>query len=140
IVAAGSRLIVPHAQLHGLDATTGALLWTYQGVDGRAGINAPVVSGDTVFVADYGGRAAALDAASGAVIWDVDVGEVLFTPSLSADLVLYGTRGFMGGPGIGPLGAGHLIALDRATGEERWRVALPDSAGFPRSGGATNGG
>src|SRR5690606_18311656 len=33
-----------------------------------------------------------------------------------------------------------LVALDRASGEERWRVALPDSAGFPRSGGATNGG
>ncbi len=137
----GSRIIVPEYELHAVDAQTGALLWTYGGVTGTAGVNTPALSGDTIFVADQGsGVAVALNAATGEEYWSVDLGEAIFTPSLAEGLVLYGTRGFLGGPRQGPYGAGHLIALDRATGEEQWRFPLPDDPSLTGSGGSTNGG
>lgn len=141
LVRNGTRIIVPEYELHAVDAQTGALLWTYGGVTGTAGVNTPAVSGDTIFAADQAsGVAVALSAVTGEEYWSVDLGEALFTPSLAEGLVLYGTRGFLGGPRMGPYGAGHLIALDRSTGEERWRFPLPDDPALTGSGGSTNGG
>lgn len=141
LVRNGTRIIVPEYELHAVDAQTGALLWTYGGVTGTAGVNTPAVSGDTIFAADQAsGVAVALSAVTGEEYWSVDLGEALFTPSLAEGLVLYGTRGFLGGPRMGPYGAGHLIALDRSTGEERWRFPLPDDPALSGTGGSTNGG
>jgi len=141
LLRSGEVLIVPEYELHGVNVRTGALLWTYAGPGGSAGINVPAMADGLLFAADYQpGRAAAVEVATGAVRWGVDLDAALFTPTVANDLVLYPTRGRLGPDGQGPLGAGHLVALDRVTGAERWRYAIPDSAGFTASGGTTNGG
>lgn len=141
LLRSGEILIVPEYELHGVNVRTGALLWTYAGPGGSAGVNAPAMANGLLFAADYQpGRAAAVEVATGAVRWSVDLDAALFTPTVANDLVLYPTRGRLGPDGQGPLGAGHLVALDRATGAERWRYAIPDSAGFTASGGTTNAG
>lgn len=137
----GDQIIVPEYELHALDASTGQVNWTYGGVIGTAGVNTPGISGDTLYVADAGsGVAVALDANTGQEIWTNNIGEALFTPAVSDDLVVYGTRSYLGGPLIGPYGEGHVIALDRATGVERWRHFIPDDPTLHGSGGAVNGG
>lgn len=137
----GEILVVPEYALHGVNVRTGALLWSYGGPKGTAGVSTPAMAGDVVYAADYNpGRAAALDVNTGALLWTVDLDATLFTPNVSDDLVLYPTRKRLGANGEGGLGAGDLIALDRITGEEHWRFYIPDSAGFFASGGTTNAG
>jgi outer membrane protein assembly factor BamB len=141
LVLEGARIIVPEYEVHAISAETGALLWSFGGITGTAGVNTPAVSDGVVFTADAGsGVAVALDAATGGVVWSVDIGEALFTPTLTDELVLYGTRSYLGGPRVGPYGAGHLIALDRVTGDERWRFAFQDLPNLAGSGGLTNAG
>lgn len=130
------RVIVPAYQLHGLDPESGATVWSYNGPDGRSGVVAPGVAGDVLYTADHGGVAAALSASDGSVLWSTDVGAALFTPVVHEDLLLYPTRGYLTGARDGPLGAGPIVALDRHTGEERWRFQLPAAPGFSASGGS----
>jgi outer membrane protein assembly factor BamB len=140
IETAAGLVIVPEYALFALDRRTGALRWRLDGPDGTAGVNAPAIAADTLFVASRLGWAAAVNAQTGQASWGVDLGEALFEPTLAGDLVIYGTRGFEGGPRQGPLGAGRVVALRRSDGSVAWTFPLPDSVGFPGSGGAVNGG
>lgn len=135
--AAGLALI-PQYELWAVDPRDGRIAWHFGGPDGGAAIYGVSTSGDTVFTGSVAGWASAVDARSGQAFWSVDLAEAPFEPAVSGDLVIYGTRGFLGPNRQGPLGAGHVIALRRADGSEAWRVPLPDSAGF--LGGAVNGG
>ena len=131
LLRVGNTLIVANLALYGVDARTGAVQWTYGGSGGDAGVVTPGLSGDTVFVAGYlGGDAAALDAATGRVLWQAQIQHAVFRPTITESLALYPTRQ------VGRAGA--LVALDRTTGEERWRRVLPDSSNFP--GGTLFGG
>jgi outer membrane protein assembly factor BamB len=130
------KIIVPEYELWALNPTTGSTAWRYGGPRGDAGVTDPAASGDTLFLGGATGWAAAVDARTGAELWGTDLGERLFRPSLSTELVIYGTRSIQNGA----LGAGHVVALRRTDGSEVWRFAIPDSAGFPLSGGALNGG
>jgi outer membrane protein assembly factor BamB len=119
----------------------GAVRWSYGGPGNTAGTTDVAVAGDTVFVGSAGGWTAALNADTGAEMWVADLGEAAFGPTVSDTLVFYGTRGFQGDePREGPLGAGHIIALDRDDGSEVWRFVLEDAPGFPNSGGSASGG
>jgi outer membrane protein assembly factor BamB len=140
LLLVGGRIIVPEYALRALDPIDGSILWSYTGPDGRSGHNAPAVSGDTLYVADGGGIAAALDAATGVPHWTLDVGEALFGPIVHGSYLIYGTRGYFGGPRQGPLGAGHVVAIDRFAGAEVWRTPIPDADEMTLSGGSTNGG
>lgn len=138
---AADRVLVPHYQLWALHPTTGSVDWTFGGPDGAAGARDPGVSGDTIFTASPFGWATSLDGATGQPHWSTDLGEALFPPTVSGELVIYATRGFFGaGEREGPLGAGHVVALRRSNGTEAWRLALPDSTGLPLSGGAVSSG
>ena len=138
---AGDVVLLPHHELWAVDAASGSVIWHYGGPDGWAGGRNPVASGDTVFTASPLGSVSSLDAATGAVYWSRDLEEAVFPPVVSGDLVIFATRGFFGpNDRTGPLGAGNMVALRRADGAEVWRHALPDSAGFPLSGGATSSG
>lgn len=88
----------------------------------------PIVDGGCLFVFSQGAsstsaRAVALDADTGAPVWsrDISVGTASFggsavsTPALTKDHVLLG---------VNRRGAPFVIALDRATGEERWRTTV----------------
>jgi outer membrane protein assembly factor BamB len=137
---ASGLALVPELALHALDPRSGDMRWTYAGPDGAAAQTEPAVESEEVFLGTPLGWAVALDAGTGQEIWRIDLGERPFRPTVAGDLVIYGTRGYMGGEREGPLGAGHVVALRRVDGVEVWRFPLPDSAGFPLSGGAVNGG
>jgi outer membrane protein assembly factor BamB len=139
-LAAGA-ILVPIYEVWAVDATSGAVLWRFGGPDGAAGTRDVVTSGDTVFTASQGGWASAVDGRTGEAFWSTDLGEAPWPPSVSRDLVIYGTRGWSDPEArTGALGAGHVIALRRSDGVEAWRHPLPDSAGFPKTGGAVDGG
>lgn len=139
-MAAGA-ILVPIYEVWAVDAASGAVLWSFGGPDGAAGTRDVVTSGDTIFTASQGGWASAVDARTGEAYWSTDLAEAPWQPSVSGDLVIYGTRGWSNPDArTGGLGAGHVIALRRSDGTEAWRHPLPDSAGLPRSGGAVDGG
>lgn len=146
ITTAAGHVLVAEYELWALDPRTGAVRWRYAGPDGAAGVDEPAIAGDTLYLGSAFGWAIALDAQTGQALWTVDLGERPFRPTIAGDLVIFGTRSFQGqNPNNpegrdGPLGEGHLIALRRADGSEAWRFAISDSAGFPLSGGALNGG
>jgi outer membrane protein assembly factor BamB len=80
----------------------------------------PSVSGGIVYVgsrsSESGGRLRALDAATGATLWQAD--EPWLSPSVSGGMVVSGRDD------------GQIVALDARSGAERWRIAT----GGPTSG------
>ncbi|MBS1303533.1 PQQ-binding-like beta-propeller repeat protein [Loktanella sp. SALINAS62] len=83
----------------------------------------PVIDGDRVYVGNFSGRTAALDAATGDRIWTIEEGAV-------------GPVWPAGGSVFMVNDLNQLIRLDAATGATIWRVALPDfvdNGGFFRS-------
>jgi len=107
-----------------LDATDGRLLWRTEVVNPRTtpfasqglGSLAPVSADGQVFAVDVTGRVYALDAETGAELWDHALNEAsqLSPPVLTADQVLV------------PTNSGMLHAVDRRTGHLVFRV---DSGG-----------
>ena len=72
----------------------------------------PLPVGGRVFVGDTGGALAALDAATGAVLWEEDVGGAIYSaPTLAGELVVVGTD------------AGDVIAFNQA-GDHAWERPL----------------
>jgi outer membrane protein assembly factor BamB len=73
----------------------------------------PLVADGRVYVADESGTIAALDAATGATIWEKDVGSrIRGTPALTADLIVAGTD------------AGDVVALRAADGSRAWNAPV----------------
>lgn len=91
-----------------------ATVWSRQigaGADGQFVNLVPAVAGDRVYVAEHGGRVEALDAASGAPLWGIDLGTPLSAgPGVGDGLVVVGS------------GGGEVIALDAAGGSVAWRA------------------
>ncbi|MCC6175854.1 MAG: PQQ-binding-like beta-propeller repeat protein [Chloroflexi bacterium] len=109
--------------LRALDLATGALRWQAQ-VAPSLQVGQAVVSGDTVLLST---PPTAFDAPSGTVRWQAttDLG-VVGGPVLSPDGgVLYVTGIRPGNDG------GTVLALDVATGAERWQADLKGAAGTP---------
>jgi polyvinyl alcohol dehydrogenase (cytochrome) len=112
--------------VHALDAATGDEQWSTQVGDYYIG-GAVAVDDDTVFVGTFDARVVALDRETGERLWETPIGDhpmaVIFgSPMRVGDVVLAGVASFelMVG-GAAPTFRGHLVALDAATGEERWR-------------------
>lgn len=94
------------------DTATGALRWA---TDVETWVwAAPLVSADTIHVADLDGRAYALDRATGAVRWRsaATYGEVVAAPALVAGVLVLVT------------GEGSVVGLAPADGAELWRVEV----------------
>lgn len=139
--SAAGLVLVPHYALWALDAATGETAWQFDGPWADGGTRDPTVDGGMVYSAAGSGFVASIHAATGEVQWVVDLGESAYPPAVSESLVIYATRGFAGaGEREGPLAGGHVVALRKADGSEAWRFPLPDSVGFPGSGGAVSGG
>jgi len=69
-------------------------------------------AGNQLFVGSENGVIYALNAQSGEIVWSSKVeGEILSTPVTDGGLVMVNTS------------EGHLIALDQATGEQRWTIS-----------------
>ncbi len=140
---AGDTLLVltpfPH-KLYALDLTKSdaPVRWAYtptpnEVAEGLTCCGAPTggmaASGDRVYLSTLDGNVIALDPASGQVIWNVSVahpetGAILTTAPLPVrDELIVGTSGDNSGA------RGTLIALDAATGSQRWKLFStgPDS-------------
>ena len=121
-----------------LDARTGRVFWTYSYAtpsDHRAccGSNnrGVAILGDRVFMATLDAHVVALDAATGAELWDVQLADrhlaysFTLAPLVVEDKVIVGSAG--GDRGI----RGFITALDAATGEEVWRFYTIPGPGEP---------
>ena len=87
-------------------------------------ISTPLIHGRVVYFTGFEGGVYALDSDSGAVVWEKDLQRELgFQIAINDGLVLVPT-GFNRGKG------GHLIAMDRITGEEKWRFKTDKVEGF----------
>jgi outer membrane protein assembly factor BamB len=117
-----------------LDLATGATRWEAAELTGGSGAPALSAAGDTLYVGRIdpvaGGAFAALDAETGAVRWQVNLGNealsLLERPWVLDDLVIL--------PGLG----GTLLALDAGNGNVRWRMGVGDGGlPAPRFGALT---
>jgi alcohol dehydrogenase (cytochrome c) len=132
-------LTEPPSNVVALDATSGRVFWIYDhrpSPEARlccGNVNKGVgMLGDTLFVATVDARLVALDARSGAVLWDSPFAapetgySATLAPLVIKDKVIIGVGG--GEYGI----RGFLAAYDAKTGREVWRfytVAGPGEAG-----------
>ncbi|MDP3277633.1 MAG: PQQ-binding-like beta-propeller repeat protein [Deltaproteobacteria bacterium] len=121
-VLVGIRQAAPRAVV-AVDGTTGAALWT-QELDAQS---APEILGDLVLVST-GARAVALDLASGARRWEVDLRSM---PLVGAardgnTVVVVASSGANGGPR-----AGRVLAVAAATGGEMWSHQVVGILGRP---------
>jgi alcohol dehydrogenase (cytochrome c) len=134
IVRAGIMYFtVPPGRVLAVDAATGRQIWAHEhhyefmgGGEGPLGQNRGVaLLGDRVFVGTWDSKLTALSAATGAVLWEVSVGDYPGTyisgaPLVYRDLVVTGVGS---PPGFG---RGFIAAYDVNTGKERWRfVTVP---------------
>ena len=121
-----------------LDARTGRVFWIYSyptPSDHKACCGANnrgvAVLGDRVFMATLDAHVVALDAATGAELWDVEIADknlaYAFTlaPLAVGDKVVVGSTG--GDQGI----RGFIAALDAETGAEAWRFHTIPGPGEP---------
>lgn len=130
---------VPPA-VYALNAKTGATIWRYDSGGGRGGTpgqGAParegVAVGDgLVFVGSSTGHAVALDARTGARVWDQylgdnprDKGQVISgAPLYAGGLVTFGLSADNGW-------RGQIVALDSRSGREAWRFFAIPGVGEP---------
>ena len=99
--------------------------WVFQIGDYENGLQAtPIVRDGVLYLSTSNAWAFALDGATGRVIWE-------YRFPLSKSISFYGkqNRGVAVGSGHVFLGTAdnHLVALDRRTGEEVWRVNVEDT-------------
>lgn len=116
-----------------LDARSGRELWTFY-TEGPVRL-APSIAKDRVYVGSDDGRVYCLEAATGALIWKTRATPIdrripgngrmisnwpVRTSTVIQDGLVYTTAGMFPSEGV------HLIALDAATGAERWRQIQTD--------------
>jgi len=132
----------PQGGLYALDLMTGEVTWSF---DTRGATAVPVVvAGDLVIISADGSfkndltmqepsTIYAVDRTSGTERWRVELaeGELCLSGPVAVDGVVYA------GVSNGALNAGHVLAVDLATGHERWRSAVdaPMFAGAIAVGG-----
>jgi len=111
-------------QLYSIDTASGRVLWrsdlgrTLGATDyWEYYVSSPVVSGGRLYVGSGSGRLFAIEPLSGKIAWSSELGErIRTTPALTTDAVIVGTN------------AGHVIAVNRATGKALWRFATEGAA------------
>ena len=121
-----------------LDATTGRPIWTYAYRNPPEARNCcgqvnrgMAILGDTLFMGTLDAHIIALNAKSGALLWNTKVAEandhyaITHAPLLVKNKVIVGTAGGDGGaPGI-------IAAFDAKTGTEAWRFRTIPEPGEP---------
>jgi outer membrane protein assembly factor BamB len=114
--------------LHALDARTGKERWR---VSTGAPVRArPIVHGEVVFAASDDGNLYALDARTGAERWKSEIGKAIERADFGAPEFRYDHQApaptVAGDTVFAASTGGQLVALDLATGKERWRFRAAD--------------
>ena len=150
VVNDGMMFVTTSAQVIALDAKTGRLLWRYEReLPEDLGKPHPTNRGvglyeTNVYVGTLDAHVVALDAVSGAVVWDRAIEDyrrgyyITMAPLVADGKVMVGTSG--GEQGV----RGLVTALDARTGDEAWRtytIPAPDEPGGETwlGGGVANG-
>ncbi|MBI3098716.1 MAG: PQQ-binding-like beta-propeller repeat protein [Planctomycetes bacterium] len=124
-VVANSTLYVaagfPLPDLLAIDTATGSTLWT-RPLE-TVSYSSPAVSGGKVIIGSNAGSVDALDAVSGAPLWNVPSGGMLYASSPS---ILDGRAFFVPGKGHG-----RFYARSLADGSPLWDVAIDNPEGAP---------
>lgn len=118
VVAAGDYNVV------GFDRETGAVRWRFDPRDGYGpGIYLGPARDGLVFTGSPAGRLYAIDDRTGSARWSSlvssDGNTTVFAPAIDGDLVVAGYSTWVA-PNVGG-----VVAVDAATGRERWRTAFP---------------
>src|SRR5579884_2055582 len=112
----GSRvLLATPTTLWALDATSGRLVWKFhRGTFGWPTTGAPAVSGNVVYIGlGSGTQLWALNLSNGHMLWSFDTADRITSAALvQADAVYIATW------------RGHIFALNRANGTQRWMYSL----------------
>jgi outer membrane protein assembly factor BamB len=124
LVLSGTLVLAGDYDIVAFDRATGKRKWRFKPSAGYApGLYLGESAGRRVFAGSPSGRLYALDSQSGRQLWNhpvvLDGNTTVFAPIVSGDLVVAGFVTF-----TGPARGG-LVAVEAATGRERWRVRLP---------------
>jgi len=84
----------------------------------------PLVVGEAIYVPDSNGHLFRLDRKTGAIVWTVDLGEVLKAPGANARTLGYAGGKLLMGLQTAPV----LVAVDAATGALLWQAKIDDDA------------
>lgn len=126
-----SQSVIQHGAFYALDASSGAVVWSYD-LGNDYFHSSPAVYNGTIYVAAHNGTLYAFDAGTGHVQWTHDLGyETDASPSIdpATGTVFIGTFG------------GHVFALDARSGSVKWISAYygPIYASAAVSGGVLYG-
>lgn len=122
--AAGGRVFIGSGNgIVARDARTGATLWTFRSphdsqVSSNATPSAPAVDGDVVYMGFPSGAVTALDARSGAVLWDRPLGGSTYEGGVISSPAVAGRSLFVGSNN------GSMYALDKRTGQPLWQQKI----------------
>ena len=143
VVSRGIVVIPVAYHVTGIDGVTGAERWRYTtpvdslGLGGRRPgyvvASHPAADSSTAYIPAWGASVSAVDLQTGAVrwVWRGDSGMTKPMGSmgvaLSGDTVLATVWHFTDSSGAGNAAEAWVLALDKATGRELWRVVLSDA-------------
>lgn len=118
VVAAGDYNVIA------FDRETGAVRWRFAPNDGYGpGIYLGAAAGGQIFTGSPAGRLYAVDERTGAARWSAAVSlegnTTVFAPAVDGDLVAAGYSTW-----VAP-NTGGIVAVDAASGRERWRASFP---------------
>lgn len=132
--AVGDVVYVPAgSKAYALAAEDGSKLWETEPKKPYSSVNAVAADGELVFATVASGEIAALDPASGAVVWSTDVGASAYSaPAVANDVLYLG----LGGPSSADTGA--VVALQSGTGRRLWSRSFVSSA-YRSSPAVSNG-
>jgi len=127
VIAEGIVYVAAYDDLYAIDETTGAQLWTVDVNGGSSSSNignrGPTVSDGKLYVGDVEGYLWCLNATNGQEIWHwpyaIPPGVIDTSPVVANGRVYFGTAD-------GADGNNYLVALDAATGAEKWKYTAPD--------------
>ncbi|HKW60640.1 MAG TPA: PQQ-binding-like beta-propeller repeat protein [Candidatus Dormibacteraeota bacterium] len=109
-------------ELAAFDERTGTTVWSRRGLGAIS--DSPAVDNSRVYAGTLSGHVLAFDARDGATLWDwtgPPNAAMWSSPVIYRDIVLIGVASPYGDT---PLVPGRVVALDAATGAERWTMCL----------------
>ena len=112
---------VPDARLEATDPETGVLLW--QLPTGGAASERAVILGDLVIAPDNT-TVQGIEVATGTPVWTVTLADVVQMSRPTPDLLVFGASDF-------DSASSTLVAVDAASGEQRWSIPLSVSSTGP---------